>query len=102
MRLGMYVERKVPRGEMLRFAREMVETWGADQVIVPVETSFGRTVKGEIGCEVVEEVFDVNVGRLMDMMVLMVGDDMISSDWCVEMRGIMAKEGKAVLVERIE
>lgn len=102
MRLGMYVEREVPRQTMLRFARKMVETWGADQVIVPVNTDFGRTVKGAIGCEVVEEVFDINVGRLMDMMVLMVGDDMISSDWCVEMRGIMAKEGKAVLVERIE
>lgn len=88
---------------MLRFARKMVETWGADQVIVPGNTNFGETVKGEIGCEVVEEVFDnMSVGLLMDMMVLMVGDYMISSDWCVEMRGIMAKEGKAVLVERIE
>lgn len=77
MRLGMYVERRVPRQTMLRFARKMVETWGADQVIVPVNTDFGRTVKGAIGCEVVEEVFDinVNVGRLMDMMVLMVEDD---------------------------
>ncbi len=102
MRLGMYVAMEVPRGKMLRFAREMVETWGADQVIVPVNTNFGETVKGEIGCEVVEEVFDINVGRLMDMMVLMVGDDFASSDWCGEIREAMAKEGKAVLVGRIE